>query len=176
MNIGIWVPMTFEQRPPPQGQYNEFFRAVEGLGFHSVWVTDSVLNRTHLFDDLTVLTWAAAVTTRLRVGTSVMLLNLRHPVRVARAAASLDVLSAGRLTLGVSMGGHSPWYEALGVDMRTRVNPLRRERRPSATNVVGPGTEVPGKVFSGGGCWLLAQTGSARRHSAVVRRPRGSGA
>ena len=122
MHIGILVPMTFERAAPRHEEYTAFFKACEELGFHSIWVTDATFHRTNLFDPITVLTWAAAATTHIRIGTAVLLLALRHPALVARAAASLDVLSNGRLTLGVSLGGGDAEYAGMGIDRRQRVS------------------------------------------------------
>ena len=57
---------------------------------------------------LSLLTYVAALTSRLRLGTSVMLTVLRNPVQLAKLVASLDQLSQGRLTVGIGIGGHVP--------------------------------------------------------------------
>ena len=68
----------------------------------------------------TVLTWAAAVTTRIRVGVSVLVLPVYHPVHVAHAVATLDRLSGGRATLGVGIGPPQK-YAAFDVPDERRV-------------------------------------------------------
>jgi alkanesulfonate monooxygenase SsuD/methylene tetrahydromethanopterin reductase-like flavin-dependent oxidoreductase (luciferase family) len=74
------------------------------LGFADLWVTNNTLDVVDCFDSFTVLTWAAAVTTRIRVGVSVLVLPVYHPVHVAHVVATLDRLSGGRATLGVGIG------------------------------------------------------------------------
>ena len=85
----------------------------ETLGFDSVWVHDHVFNVGHVFDriggkpyyePLTVLGYVAARTERVRLGTSVLVLPYHNPVRLAKTAATLDVLSGGRLIMGVGVG------------------------------------------------------------------------
>ena len=85
----------------------------EELGLDSVWVHDHVFNVGHVldrigdkpyYDPLTLLSYVAARTARVRLGTSVLVLPYHHPARLAKAAATLDVLSGGRLVLGVGVG------------------------------------------------------------------------
>ncbi|MBI3330472.1 MAG: TIGR03619 family F420-dependent LLM class oxidoreductase, partial [Nitrospinae bacterium] len=71
-----------------------------------------------------LLTCAAAVTSRIRLGTSVLLFVLRNPILMAKTAATLDYLSGGRLILGVSLGGRDNEFEPLGVSMKQRVSRL----------------------------------------------------
>jgi probable F420-dependent oxidoreductase len=95
----------------------------EELGFESVWASDHVFNVGYVFerigdrpyyDPLTILTYVAAVTRRIRLGTSVLVLPYHHPMRLAKAAATLDVLSGGRVTLGVGVGAVEEEFNAVG--------------------------------------------------------------
>ena len=95
----------------------------EELGFDSVWVHDHVFNVGHVFDriggkpyyePLTLLSFVAARTTRLRLGTSVLVLPYHNPIRLAKTAATLDVLSGGRLILGVGVGSIEQETHAMG--------------------------------------------------------------
>jgi probable F420-dependent oxidoreductase len=95
----------------------------EVLGFASVWVHDHVFNAGHVFnrigskpyyEPLTILSHVAAQTQRVGLGTSVLVLPYHHPIRLAKTAATLDVLSGGRLTLAVGVGGVEPESNAMG--------------------------------------------------------------
>jgi probable F420-dependent oxidoreductase len=98
-------------------------RRAEALGFASVWVHDHVFNAAHVlnrigtkpyYEPLTLLSYVAACTQRVGLGTSVLVLPYHNPLRLAKTAATLDVLSGGRLILGVGVGGVAQESEALG--------------------------------------------------------------
>jgi probable F420-dependent oxidoreductase len=101
----------------------------EALGFDSVWAHDHVFNVGHVFDriggrpyyePLAVLSHVAARTERVRLGTSVLVLPYHNPIRLAKTAATLDVLSGGRLTLGVGVGSIEKETTALGASFAER--------------------------------------------------------
>lgn len=105
------------------GDYGAFGHIVddlEGLGFDSLWVTERVSSPT--LDPIVAMAYAASRTTRLKIGTSVMVLPGRNPVLLAKAIASLDQLSGGRILpafgLGVVAG---PEQQAFGVARTERV-------------------------------------------------------
>ena len=94
---------------------------MEAAGFDSIWVGDHVSFYIPLLESLTALTFVSAITERVRLGTSVYLLPLRHPTPVAKITSTLDLLSGGRLTLGVGVGGEfPPEYEACGIPLEER--------------------------------------------------------
>src|SRR5437762_11629118 len=76
----------------------------EALGFQDLWVTENTLDHVFCFDPVVVLTYAAAVTTRARLGASVVVLPVHNPVHVAHQWATLDYVSGGRPILGVGLG------------------------------------------------------------------------
>jgi probable F420-dependent oxidoreductase len=103
----------------------EFARRAEALGFTSLWVADHTVNAPGMFDHaclsaLLVLAHAAAVTTRVALGTSVLILPIRHPVLVAKDLATLDAVSGGRLIVGVGSGWNPHAFQATGVDIAER--------------------------------------------------------
>ena len=101
----------------------------EALGFDSVWVHDHVFNVGHVFDriggrpyyePLTLLSFVAARTQRVRLGTSVLVLPYHNPIRLAKTAATLDVLSGGRLVMGIGVGAIENEMEAMGTAFKER--------------------------------------------------------
>jgi probable F420-dependent oxidoreductase len=101
----------------------------EQLGFDSIWTADHLLNTAKVrerLDDrpywhpLSVLSAAAVMTSRVTLGTSVMVLPYHDPVGLAKYAATLDALSRGRFVLGVGAGGLREEFDALGVPFRRR--------------------------------------------------------
>ena len=74
----------------------------------------------HWLDPFTVLTWVAGFTTNVRLGTSILIAALRRPVVLAKELATLDVLSGGRVDLGVGVGWQREEYEAAGLEFEGR--------------------------------------------------------
>ena len=96
-------------------------RRVEELGFESLWTGDHVSFHGPIYDSLTLLASYASVTTRIRLGSAVYLLALRHPTVAAKITSTLDALSGGRLIFGVGVGGENPKeFEACGIPHKER--------------------------------------------------------
>ncbi len=96
-------------------------RRLDDAGYAAVWSWDHFVSkganrRAPVLEAWTILTAAAAVTNRIRVGTFVLNVMNRHPAVLARMAATLQELSGGRLVLGIGIGGHAPEHEAYGID------------------------------------------------------------
>ena len=106
---------------------SELARHAEARGLDSLWVYDHLLFRMAdepddgSLDSLTVLAAAAAVTTRIRLGTIVLGTGFRSPGITARAAAAIDEISEGRVILGLGVGWHEPEYQAFGIPFDHRV-------------------------------------------------------
>lgn len=116
-DIECGVVMTAQDRD----QVLDMARKVENLGFDSIWVGDHVSFYIPILESLTLLSFVAAATERVRIGTGVYLLPLRHPTTTAKVTSTLDVLSGGRLDLGVGVGGEfPPEFEACGVPVNQR--------------------------------------------------------
>jgi probable F420-dependent oxidoreductase len=94
---------------------------IEVLGYDSVWTGEHIFFYGPTFDALTVLAACAARTSRIQLGTAVFLLPLRPPAVTAKEVASLDLISGGRVILGVGVGGEYPKeFEACGVPVHER--------------------------------------------------------
>lgn len=96
-------------------------REAERLGFDSLWVPDHILKVFGpLPDPLTLLSFLAGTTERITLGTAVLVLPYRHPVVLANMLSSLDMLSGGRLTLGIGVGWNEKEFDALGMSKKER--------------------------------------------------------
>ena len=106
--------------------------AAEDLGYESIWVGEHPVlidphaapsplpSHSELLDPVAVLAYAAAQTTTVKLGTGIVILPLRNPLILAKQLASVDVLSKGRLLVGVGVGYVPGEYEAIGVPFATR--------------------------------------------------------
>ena len=115
VHFGITYPAG-QQRHHELGDYVE---RVETAGYESFWVIDNLGSGSPGLECLTTLAFAGARSTKLKLGTSVMLLALRSPVLVGQACNTIDVLSNGRFILGVGVGDSSS-HEGVGADAKQR--------------------------------------------------------
>jgi probable F420-dependent oxidoreductase len=83
----------------------------DALDFSDLWVTENTLDHVFCFDPIVILTYAAAITTRIRVGVSVVVLPVRNPIHLAHEIATLDYASNGRAVLGVGLGRDNHYTE-----------------------------------------------------------------
>ena len=107
-------------------------RAAEAAGFESLWGGEHVVlpdpqappspmaPQDRILDPVIALTYCAAVTKRVRLGTGIIILPQRNPLVLAKQLATLDVLSGGRLIFGVGVGYLEPEFRALGIPFETR--------------------------------------------------------
>jgi probable F420-dependent oxidoreductase len=99
----------------------DYARRIEAAGFDSLWVGDHISFHIPILESLTLLSFVAAVTERIRLGTAIYLLPLRHPTITAKVTSTLDVLSGGRFTMGIGVGGEfPPEFEACGIPLEER--------------------------------------------------------
>jgi len=158
MRIGVGLPTS---TPPaadgPRGpELVEWARRAEAGPFTSLGVTDRLVY--DCTDPLVALAAAAAVTARVRLVTMVVIGPIRPAAVLAAQAASLDALSGGRLTLGVSLGARPDDYDAAGASWRGRGRHLSDEL--AAMRDIWEGTTVGPRPASPGGPDLLVGGGS----------------
>lgn len=117
---------TWPEMPDPQALIAYAIKA-EQLGFDSLWVWDHIFLGVDppfpVLDPLTLLAAVAARTTSIKLGTGVLVLPLRNPVVLAKELSSLDLISGGRLLLGLASGWYRREFDAVGVpfDQRGRI-------------------------------------------------------
>ncbi|HEY2107914.1 MAG TPA: LLM class flavin-dependent oxidoreductase [Candidatus Binataceae bacterium] len=117
---GVAIPQTFASSPIDLRLIREFVRKAETLGYDSLWVQEQIITGYGILEPITLLTYAAALTTDVRLGTSVLLPVIRNPLQLAKSLATLDQLSQGRLTVGIGIGGPHIPEAAFGVSSERR--------------------------------------------------------
>jgi alkanesulfonate monooxygenase SsuD/methylene tetrahydromethanopterin reductase-like flavin-dependent oxidoreductase (luciferase family) len=126
VRLGVNVP-NFGPGTNPE-QLRRWALTVEGLGYDLLMISDHIAVTPDVaeqypapfYEPFTTLAWLAGVTSRVRLGTTVLIVPYRHPLLVARMAANLNDLSGGRLVLGVGVGWARQEFDALGVDFHDR--------------------------------------------------------
>ena len=96
-----------------------YLARAEQLGFDGGWVLEQVVGPAPLIAPMELLAWAAACTTRLRLGVAVIISSLHDPLQLASIATAVDRLSHGRLDFGVAPGGGFRPFRAFGVEKAT---------------------------------------------------------
>jgi alkanesulfonate monooxygenase SsuD/methylene tetrahydromethanopterin reductase-like flavin-dependent oxidoreductase (luciferase family) len=169
MHVGLY----FDLRNPPRWRQDparlhaftlELCEEADRLGIHSLWFTEH-----HKFDDGYLsqpLTFAAAVaarTSRARIGTAVLVAPLHHPARLAEEAALVDLISNGRLEIGLGAGYRKPEYELYGASMDGRYGQTDAQIR-TLRSLWGDGGVTPQPVQHPIPLWLgyLGPQGAGR--------------
>jgi probable F420-dependent oxidoreductase len=132
--------------PIPAEVVRRVAQRADELGFQDLWVTNNTVDDAGCFDSLTVLTYAAAVTTTIRLGVSVLVLPTYHPVHVAHQVATLDQLSAGRAILGVGLG-RAEEYDLFQVPAARRVTRFTESVELIKTLWAGPRASYEGEIY-----------------------------
>ena len=148
VKLGVLLPtrglLLREQPPADAGLVIRLAQQVESAGLDSVWVGDSLTAKPRL-EPLSVLAAIGAATSRVRLGTAVLLAALRHPVLLAQTLGTVDLISQGRLVIGVGVGGafndeqRGEWAAA-GVDPAKRAG--RLEEILQVVRALGSGEAV----------------------------------
>jgi probable F420-dependent oxidoreductase len=119
LRFGVFLPTFCDPGGRSGAEVASFAQHAERLGFDSLWATDhllhgSVFYRAPWLDPLLSLAFAASVTSRIRLGTSVLVMPTRHPLLLAKDISTLQALSGERFILGVGTGWDRREFEALG--------------------------------------------------------------
>lgn len=115
MQFAIAIPQYFRDGEFDPDAFRAYFARVEELGYDAAWAQEATLGTGPQLSPMEIMTYAAACTTRIRLGCTVWVSTLHLPVHFANSLATLDQLSGGRLEVGVGAGG--PWrpFEAFGM-------------------------------------------------------------
>ena len=171
MHVGVTIAFNHLTQPSYIAQAARF---IDDAGFHSVWVPEHVLffpeyaskypyaddgrvpgDPQGVLDPFTALTFVAAHTSRLRLGTGICLVPQRQPVYTAKMVADLDYLSGGRVDFGVGIGWLAEEFAALGMDFRVRarrcadyVDAMKALWRDGVTSFSGETLDIPVCYFN----------------------------
>jgi alkanesulfonate monooxygenase SsuD/methylene tetrahydromethanopterin reductase-like flavin-dependent oxidoreductase (luciferase family) len=116
MRFAIAIPQIYADGSFSPDDFRSYFARVEELGvFESAWAQEMPLSSSPQLAPLEVMTYAAACTTSLRLGCTVFVTTLHSPVHLAKAIASLDQISGGRVEIGVGSGGPRRPFGAFGL-------------------------------------------------------------
>jgi len=121
MEFAIAIPQT----DPNPAHIQRFLQRAENLPFAAAWCIEQVIGTAPVLESVTTLAYAAGVTKRLRLGIAVLLIAQRNPIDLAKSLSSLDVLSNGRLIVGVGLGASTRPYPAYGLSPEGRVSRFR---------------------------------------------------
>jgi len=172
MKIGLALPHLGEQAT--SGNIRDFALYAERNGWDSLWTGERLLHPVNpktpypvkadgklrpetkrVFEHLTVLSYVAAITERVRLGVSVLILPLHNPVLLGRRLATLDQLSHGRVMAGVGAGWSADEFEAAGSPFRERgkvteeaVRALRAVWGPDPVEFTGEYYTIPASVIA----------------------------
>lgn len=118
---GFAVPQVFPDGNVDLAVVRDVSLRAEELGYDSLWTQERIIGPSVSLEPLALLSYLAAVTEKVRLGVSVLVLPLRSPPQLAKTLATLDVLSGGRLIVGIGLGGSDKDAPAYGFESKRRV-------------------------------------------------------
>ena len=154
MKIGVFVPSFLQAGDPDPGgeRLRTFARRAEELGFDSLWITDHVVTARRFYsvswlDSITTLSHVAAITERVSLGTSILILPLRQPAVLAKEIATLHHLSGERYIFGVGTGWFAPEFEASGTKKSERGRRTDEVLEATMALLSGPDVSFDGRHY-----------------------------
>lgn len=157
IDFGFPVPQVFLDGQADMQLVRRTLELGERLGFHSAWVQDQVAGDVPLHESLTLLAYAAALTSRVRLGVSVLVFPIRNAVHVAKVVSTLDNLSAGRMILGIGLGhvAAEGFFSTYGIDNRDALRRFNEGVQVLKALWTEPATSFDGQFYQlrGTGMW-----------------------
>ena len=149
VDFGFPIPQVFLDGHADLGLVGRTLALGERLGFHSAWVQDQVAGDVPLHESLTLLSYSAGLTTRVRLGVSVLVFPIRNAVHVAKIVSTLDNLSAGRIILGIGLGHvmAREFFRTYGIDNREAVRRFNEGVRVLKSLWTEPVTNFAGEFY-----------------------------
>ena len=121
IKLGMAIPQAFIETPVDMNIVRNVCQRSEALGFDSLWTSSAVFGDSAVLEPLGLLSYAAGITSTVRLGVSVLVFPLHSPVSIAKSFASLDQISNGRAILGLGLGNRTDPYAAFGLTPVKRV-------------------------------------------------------
>ena len=116
MRFAIAIPQFYLDGEFDPAAFRAYLARAEELGFDSAWVQEGMLNPGAQLSPIETMSYAAACTTRMRLGCAVFVSTLHSPVHLAKSITTLDQLSRGRIDVGLGYGGRGRPFAAFGAD------------------------------------------------------------
>jgi probable F420-dependent oxidoreductase len=155
VKVGVFVPSFLQAGDPDPGgaRLRAFGRRAEELGFDSLWITDHVVTAKRFYsvswlDSITTLAHVAAITERVSLGTSILILPLRQPALLAKEIATLHHLSGQRYIFGIGTGWFGPEFEACGTRKSERGRRTDEVLEATLALFQGPDVTFSGRHYS----------------------------
>ncbi len=124
IEFGIPIPQVFLDGRADMALVRDSLQTAEALGFASAWTQDQVIGDVSLLECISLMSYAAACTSTLRLGVSVIVFPVRNAVQLAKSVSSLDHMSDGRVSLGIGLGPPAQaenFYRSFGTEYAERV-------------------------------------------------------
>ena len=118
---GISIPQVCFGGPIDMPLIERWSKRAESLGFESLLTQEAITGAVPILEPVTLLSYLAAITEKVRLGTSVIVAPLRNPIQLAKSLGSLDHMSRGRLTVGLGLGGNPNDIPPYGFSSEKRV-------------------------------------------------------
>ena len=154
MKFGVFLPSFIQGEAPDRHarRLRDFARHAEELGFDSLWITDHIVTAHRFYsvswlDSLMTLSHVAAITERVRLGTSILILPVRMPAILAKEIATLAYLSGNRYIYGIGTGWYGPEFEACGVHKRERGGRTDEVLDATMALFAGPDVDFAGRYY-----------------------------
>jgi alkanesulfonate monooxygenase SsuD/methylene tetrahydromethanopterin reductase-like flavin-dependent oxidoreductase (luciferase family) len=122
--MSLEFSISLPQTHPDPARIARFLPRAEALGYDAAWAIEQVIGAIPSLESVTTLGYAAALTRSMRLGVAVLIVAQRSPIPLAKALSTVDVLSGGRLIVGVGLGGDR-FYPAYGLTADARVARFR---------------------------------------------------
>lgn len=175
LKIGLLLPETEGQMDGATARWSDLLamtQKAEEVGFDSVWVTDHLIHRDEGLGDRgpwecwSLMAAIAAVTSRVEIGSLVLCPGFRNPAMLAKMAATVDEISAGRLILGLGAGWNEPEYRAFGYPFDHRFGRFEEAVEIISSLLKTGAVDFHGQFYSAANCVL--QPRGPRAHGAPI--------